>query len=200
MKAGSEGSLFDSVMDMLETVVSAVLFVVILFTFIIKIVTVSGESMEDTFSDGDKLLVRNLFYTPQQNDIVVVKSDVLDKLIIKRVIAVAGQKVVIDYNTDKIYVCDKNKEPQEEDALTEGYLRQSDMKDPESYFSESHYDENSKRYFYTVPVGYLFVLGDNRNESTDSRAIGLIDVNDVEGKAFFRFASPNGNNKLGFVG
>ena len=118
--------------------------------------------------------------------------------IIKRVIAVSGEKVVIDYNSDRVYVCDADKEPGEKDRISESYLKQADMTDPEAFFSEEHFDAESGRYIYTVPVGYVFVMGDNRNSSTDSRAIGLIDLNDVEGKAFFRFASPKGK-KLGLV-
>lgn len=192
MQGSKSGTLADSLLDFLETVVTAVFFVVILFTFIMKLVTVSGKSMENTLGDGDMLIVRNLFYTPKQGDIIVVSSDTLEKLIIKRVIAVSGQKVTIDYNNDKVYVCDRDKEPTENDILDEPYILEHDMKDPENHFSESFFDEKTESYVYTVPVGYVFVLGDNRNDSTDSRAIGLIDLGDIEGKAVLRFLSPTG--------
>lgn len=183
----------DSLLDLLETVVTAVFCVIILFTFIMKIVTVNGKSMENTLTNGDMLIVRNLFYTPKQNDIIVVRSQTLDKMIIKRVIAVSGQKVVIDYNEDKVYVCGRDEEPDENDVLDEPYILEKDMIDPENYLSEKYFDENSRSYVYTVPAGFVFVLGDNRNDSTDSRAIGLIDLGDVEGKAVFRFVSKGGN-------
>ena len=186
MQGSKSGTLADSLLDFLETVVTAVFFVVILFTFIMKLVTVSGKSMENTLGDGDMLIVRNLFYTPKQGDIIVVSSDTLEKLIIKRVIAVSGQKVTIDYNNDKVYVCDRDKEPTENDILDEPYILEHDMKDPENNFSESFFDENTESYVYTVPVGYVFVLGDNRNNSEDSRnqKIGTVTKNQIVGKVW----------------
>ena len=199
MSRKKENEALDYVLDMLETVVSAVLFMVLVFTFVMRSAIVSGESMEDTLSDGDVLLMRNFFYTPKKGDIIVVKSNVLGKLIVKRVIAVSGEKVVIDYVNDKVYVCKKDKEPEESDVIDESYIKEQDIIDPEAYFSEEHFDKEKNRYEYTVPVGYVFVLGDNRNDSTDSRAIGLIDINDVDGKAFFRLSSPKGHKIIGFL-
>ena len=192
-------SFADQVLDTVETVITSVLLVICLFTFVFKMVTVSGESMEDTLADGDRIFVWNFFYTPKNGDIIVVRSDVLDKRIVKRVIAVSGQKVTVDYDNNTVYVCDKDKEPTQSDKLNENYIKQTDIKDPETYFSEDHFDKEKNRYVYTVPVGYVFVMGDNRNESTDSRALGLIDLNNVDGKAVFRYASPVGNKKLGFL-
>ena len=200
MKKSKESSgTFDFVLDMIETVITSVLLVVCVFTFLFRMVTVNGESMEETLYDGDRLFMWNFFYSPKNGDIVVVRSNVLDKLIVKRVIAISGQKVTVDYENDKVYVCDSDKEPQQSDILAEGYLKNSDITDPETYFSEEHFDKDNNRYVYTIPVGYVFVMGDNRNESTDSRAIGLIDLNDVDGKVIFRFSSPKGKKKIGFI-
>ena len=198
-RAKDAPATLDSVLDTLETVVTSVLIVICIFTFVFKMVTVSGESMEDTLYDDDRLLMWNFFYTPKNGDIVVVRSKILDKLIVKRVIAVSGQKVVVDYEDDKVYVCDNDKEPEQNDLLAEGYLKQSDIKDPETFFSEEHFDKDNSRYVYTVPTGYVFIMGDNRNASTDSRALGLIDLNDVEGKVILRYASPKGKKSIGFV-
>lgn len=198
-KKESLSGAFDYVLDTVETVITSVLLVLCVFTFLFRMVTVSGESMEDTLYDGDRLLMWNFFYTPKNGDVVVVRSKVLDKLIVKRVIAVSGQKVVIDYESDKVYVCGKDSDPVQSDLLAEGYLKQTDIKDPETFFSEEHFDKENNRYVYTVPVGYIFVMGDNRNDSTDSRALGLIDLNDVDGKVIFRYSSPNGKQKIGFI-
>ena len=199
MKKGTKTSaVLDNLLEGIETVVTSVLLVICVFTFVFKMVTVNGESMEDTLYDGDKLLMWSFFYTPKNGDIIVVRSKILDKYIVKRVIAVSGQKVTVDYENDKVYVCDNDKEPTKEDILTEGYIKQADIKDPETYFSEGHFDKDNNRYVYTVPVGYVFVMGDNRNASTDSRALGLIDLNDVDGKVIFRYASAKGG-KIGFV-
>ena len=186
------GSAFDLALDMAETLVTSVLIVVCFFTFIMRSAVVSGDSMEPTLSDGDRLLIRSFLYTPKCGDVVVVRSRVLGKRIVKRVIAVSGQKVVIDYENDAVYVCAKDSEPTDDDKLDEGYVALKDLKDPCDYFSEQHFDKEKNRYIYTVPVGYIFVLGDNRNVSTDSRAIGLIDLNDIDGKVFFRISSKSG--------
>ena len=151
MKQGTKSSaVLDNFLEGIETVVTSVLLVICVFTFVFKMVTVNGESMEDTLYDGDKLLMWSFFYTPKNGDIIVVRSKILDKYIVKRVIAVSGQKVTVDYENDKVYVCDNDKEPTKEDILTEGYIKQADIKDPETYFSEGHFDKDNNRYWIFI--------------------------------------------------
>ena len=74
----------------------AMFVVVLVFTFVFRTVNVQGQSMQDTLFENDSLVISKLLYTPKQGDIVVVNSSVLDNRIIKRIIAVEGQKVEID--------------------------------------------------------------------------------------------------------
>lgn len=139
---------------------------VLLFTFVARIIVVSGPSMLDTLHNGDLILVWSLGYTPKQGDVVVLTQESYQEdSIVKRVIAVAGQTVDIDYAAGKVYV---DREPLEEDYVREQMLIPS-------------YGEGINH--VTVPEGCIFVMGDNRNHSADSRypGIGIVDTRCVIG-------------------
>ncbi len=146
-----------------------VIFVVIILFF--RPVTVGGDSMEPTLHDGDRLFVYSFMYTPTDGDIIVARSpDGSDMPVIKRVIATAGQTVEIDYDKETVSV--------DGVVIEENYI--SGM---------SLMPENEIEYPFTVPEGQLFVMGDNRDESHDSRykTFRCIDEDTVAGKAVFRF-------------
>lgn len=135
-----------------------------------RLVDVEGRSMNNTLATNDKVIVTNLFYTPQNNDIVVISHGAeYNSPIIKRVIAVAGQTVKVDYDNDQIIV--------------DGVVLD------EPYIEGSTYGNNigDNEIPEVIPEGKIFVMGDNRKDSMDSRStkIGLIDVDDVIGKAQF---------------
>lgn len=144
-----------------------ILVVVLVRSFIITPVIVSGNSMKPNLNDGELLLVRKIGYnekTIKRFDIVVIKKD--KEEIIKRVIGLPGEH--ISYKNNKLYVNDK--------LVTEDYTH-LDTKD----FNLEEICTCS-----TIPEGKYLVLGDNRPISKDSRSIGLIDENDIIGKAVFR--------------
>ncbi len=148
-------------------VVAAIIFA--LFYFVIHIVTVQGSSMSPTLEQGDRVVISGLLYTPQQGDIVVTSdNNALKKQLIKRVIATAGQTVEIDAEGNVIV--DGN-------VLEEEYLAGTTA--------------SAGDMFYPVTLGEneVFVLGDNRDHSLDSRqaSVGLIDVSDIKGRVLFRF-------------
>lgn len=161
----------------LQTLVVAVVTIVLLFGFVCRITRVEGGSMLDTLHDGDLLLLWSLGYTPKAGDVVVLnKTDdqttalLGGEAIVKRVIATGGQTVEIDYAADVVYV--------DGQPLDEPYIRQVDM-------------NGSGQKVYDVPEGHVFVMGDNRNASTDGRTIGTVDERYVIGKAvcvFFPFS------------
>ncbi len=155
--------------EWLQAVMSAVIVVVILFTFIFRLVNVNGISMENTLFTNDKVVLTNLFYTPENGDIIVISHGAYyDKPLIKRVIATEGQKLRIDFETGKVYV--------NEALVDEPYIKGfTKMNDPYMEIPE------------VVPDGYVFVMGDNRSNSMDSRntSVGLIKVEDIVGKAQF---------------
>lgn len=166
-KAGLTGSLF----EYLEIFVYSAIVVVLLFTFCTRLTNVVGPSMEDTLFEGEKLLVSNLFYEPAVGDIIVFHElGYYNEPIVKRVIATAGQVVDIDFNTWTLTV---DGEVVEEDyrKLSGGYTLTSDLTYP-----------------LTVPENCLFVMGDNRNHSSDSRSssIGFVDVRKVLGHVICR--------------
>ena len=145
--------------------------VVMVFLLCFRIVIVSGDSMYDTLVDGDYLLLlSNVFYRdPAQGDIIVASKDAYDNgtPIVKRVIATAGQTVDIDFQAGIVYV--------DGIALEEDYIY-TPTKTPEGV-----------RFPLVVEEGCVFVLGDNRAVSKDSRnpEIGLIDCREIVGKAVF---------------
>ena len=159
----------------LQTLVLAVVAIVLLFTFVGRISRVEGDSMLNTLHEGDLLLLQSAFYTPKAGDIVVLNKTTDETLsllwgeaIVKRIIAVGGQTVSIDYNTSTVYV--------DGEALNEPYIR--DTMD----FRSGPYSGQTP---FVVPEGSIFVMGDNRNHSTDSRheLLGTVDTGYVLGKA-----------------
>lgn len=155
--------------DWIQCIVTALLACVLVFTFIGRTVGVVGSSMVPTLHEGDRLIICNLFYEPKQGDIVVLRKDTFkDEPIVKRVIAVAGQTVDIDFEQGIVYV--------DGTALEEDYVN-SPTNDPENFTKP-----------VTVPENCVFVMGDNRNSSTDSRTstIGCVDTRYILGKAIFR--------------
>lgn len=155
--------------DWVQCVVTALLVCILLFVFAGRIVNVIGPSMESTLFEGDRLIISRLFYTPRQGDIVVLRtSSFKDEAIIKRIIAVGGQTVDIDFDKGIVYV---DGEALEEDYINEPTLRPLDFDDE-----------------ITVPEGSVFVLGDNRNKSNDSRdeRIGCVDTRCILGRAIWR--------------
>ena len=152
--------------DWIQSLISALLICVLVFVFVIRIKDVAASAMETTLKNGDKVLVSGLLYEPDRGDIVVFKKDSYNdnKALVKRVIAVAGDTVNIDFDNGIVYV--------NGEAIEEAYLDGS---------------TNNKLDFIgpqTVPENCLFVMGDNRNASTDSRdkRIGMVDKRLVIGK------------------
>ena len=139
---------------------------VMMFTFVARIIVVSGPSMENTLWGGDLILVWALGYTPRQGDVVVLTQESYQEdSIVKRVIATGGQRVDIDYNTGTVKV--------DGVALEERYIKEQ-MLVPGYGEGINHVE---------VPEGCIFVMGDNRNHSADSRfpAIGIVDVRCIIG-------------------
>jgi len=163
----------EEVFDILELFILCAAVILTVFTFIIRPTVVEGPSMEDTLLEGDYLLVGGIHYTPQQGDIVVVHNVGLryySQPIVKRVIATEGQVVDIDFSTWTVTVDGK--------VLDEPYRKLA----PDDFITSDW------EYPVTIPEGYLFVMGDNRNHSSDSRSkdIGLIDERCVVGRAILR--------------
>ena len=152
------------------TVIVPVLIVLLLNLFVCKLAVVSGDSMYPTLHDRDFLLVWMLGYEPKNNDIVVINTDpdgvMRGEKIVKRVIACGGQEVGIDYAANTVTV--------DGAVLDEPYLNYAEADPMEAYYPAQT---------LTVPDGYVFVLGDNRNHSGDSRdpGIGLIAESDILG-------------------
>ncbi|NCB63188.1 MAG: signal peptidase I [Clostridia bacterium] len=153
----------------LQALVMALVSLILIFTFVGRIIRVDGSSMVPTLHNGDMLLLQSVGYTPEQGDVVVLtKESFMSQPIVKRVIAVGGQTVDIDYDSNTVSV--------DGVALNEPYINEAMMTLPENYATH-----------VTVPEGSIFVMGDNRNNSSDSRKsnIGPVDVRCVLGKAQF---------------
>lgn len=163
-------ALENTIYEWARCLVSAVVGVVLLFVFVVRLIGVSGGSMQNTLYTGDRLLVLNsLFCNFEQGDIVVVNAynADLDETIIKRIIAVGGQTIDIDFASGIVFV--------DGEPLDEPYVK------------ELTYTTDGTQFPLTLAEDEYFVMGDNRNRSTDSRSFQLGPVKEdyIQGEAFF---------------
>jgi signal peptidase I len=170
-----------SLYEWVQALVCSVLAVVLVFTFAVRLIGVDGHSMVPTLQNGDRLLVVNslLYDRYRPGDIVVLrKASFLPEPIVKRVIATAGQTVNIDFTTGSVYV--------------DGKLLEED------YINELTFLEEGTSFPLKIPEGSVFVMGDNRNNSSDSRdsRLGTVDTRYVIGKAVI-LASPGTDSVTG---
>ena len=171
---------FEDIFEWLDVLVTAMIAVVLIFSFFLRFATIDGPSMEKTLHDGEKIIITNFLYTPEAGDIVVISRNMDNSVedtnssnlpIIKRVIATEGQTVDIDFEKGIVIVDNK--------ILNEPYIKNPTTRQHEIEFP------------VTVDEGCVFVLGDNREVSLDSRSsqigdYGMIDTRYILGHAFFR--------------
>lgn len=178
-------SKISSAFDYLEVLIIAVCVVLLLFSFVFRVCTVDGPSMENTLTEGETLIISNLFYTPQNGDIVVFHqtsetNESYNKPLIKRIIATEGQWIKITYgsqNSMSVYVSD-DEIIDESDLIDEPYANLMD--------GSSAYYRNIDA--VQVPEGCVFAMGDHRYHSADSRdpEIGFVDARRILGKVLIR--------------
>ena len=177
------------VYDWARSLAAAVVSVVLLFAFGVRLIGVSGPSMQDTLYTGDRLVVLGSLLSGFEAGDVVVVNDYnaeLSETIVKRIIAVGGQTVDIDFGAGVVYV---DGMPLEED-----------------YVNDLTFLEEGTEFPLTVPEGSVFVMGDNRNHSNDSRDVrlGTVDTRYIIGRAvFLAFPGPDagtGERDYGRIG
>lgn len=186
-KAAEKPSAEVNIFEWVEMVVLSACLILLIFTFVLRPARVDGNSMQETLHNGEMLLISDIAYQPQRGDILVFQkiNSTHPAPIVKRVIATEGETVDIDFDTWTVTVTDVNGEAH---VLEESYRKLA---------TDARVTSNLE-YPVKVGEGQLFVMGDNRNHSLDSRSssIGLVDENEVIGKVLFRFFP---FNKVGTV-
>jgi len=167
----------NEVYDWADSVAMAFVLVILLFTFVLRVVKVDGTSMLPTLRDRDDVIIFNVNYKPQPGDIVVLTLDkqvpgIGNKPLIKRIMAVGGQTVDFDFTTCTLIIDGK--------PLDEPYILEP--------MSPSVFASYQGKLPFTVPEGQVFFLGDNRNISHDSSeiSVGCVDARHIMGKVIFR--------------
>ena len=171
------------VKELRDWVVSILIAVIVAFVvreYVFTLVKVQGQSMEPSLHNNDRLYVNRFFYTPDKGDVVIFTPATDPKRpYVKRVIATEGDTVYIDFRTGKVYVNDQ--------LLEEEYIYE-ETREIGTYIADLM---KKGQYSKTEPIiiqpGYIFVLGDNRNNSKDSRHLGPVPIDEVMGGAVFRF-------------
>lgn len=156
--------------EWVQCVIVALICCVLVFVFFARVIDVVGQSMLPTLEPGDKIVITRFAGDYEQGDIIVLRKDTFRKEpIVKRIIAVGGQTIDIDFENGIVYI--------DGEALDEPYVNELTY-EPEDFVGP-----------VTVPENCVFVMGDNRNSSSDSRqeTIGCVDERYIMGKVIFRF-------------
>ncbi len=164
------------VYDWISSAIAALVVVALVFALLFRVVSVDGASMTNTLQHGDRLLLSSVSYSPAYEDIVVI-TRTQDAPLIKRVIGLAGDRIRIDAATGIVY---RNDAPLAEPYVRGGFTPNNGMTEE-----------------LTVPEGHIFVLGDNRSDSLDSRILGPLSLENVVGKVMYRIAPNPGSVTIG---
>ncbi len=166
--------------DWIIAIVIAIVIATVIREYVFTLVKVDGASMEPVLHHGDRLYVNRTHYTAKKGDVVIFKpkSDP-DRPYVKRVIATEGDTVYIDFTKGDVYVNDI--------LLKEDYIKEKTLQSGNYITSLVREDNYSRTNPIVIQPGYIFVMGDNRNNSRDSRHLGPVPVEDVMGNAVFRF-------------
>lgn len=173
--------IIKEIYEWVDAVVIAIIAIILLFTFVFRVVGIKGESMQNTLMNNDRVIISNLFYTPKGGDVVVISRNYTNKAgdtnpddspIIKRVIATEGQEITIDPENGTVTV--------DGTVLDETYVKPGEV--------TNWVDGSTEAKTVTVEKGHIFVMGDNRGNSLDSRSneIGQVDTRYILGRAIFR--------------
>lgn len=169
-KNGIHKRVTEYIYSVFSTFIIAMLVIFIAFTFFFRLVKVDGASMNPTLNHGDRIIISNFLYNPDYGDIIALsKKGAREESMIKRIIALPGDTVMIDFESHIITVNDKV--IFEDYEVTEPISKPGDISFP-----------------LVVPDDSVFVLGDNRNDSVDSRTseVGFIKLSEINGKALIR--------------
>jgi len=173
------------VKDWIITIVAAVIIAYVLQSFVLQFACVSGDSMKETLHDRDVLYVNKLLYTPERGDIVIVDMEKLygpdnpQRYHVKRVVAVENDSIYIDFNTGDVFV--------NGELIDEPYIKDRTTRGGSYLYSLEARGEFSQEKPLVLKEGEVFVMGDNRLNSLDSRENGPYTVDMIEGHALFRF-------------
>ena len=163
-----------------KTIIYAVVISLVLKSYVLTLAKVDGQSMEPTLHHADRLYVNKLFYTPKKGDVVVVESnDPSAPFYIKRVIATEGDTVFINFATGSVYINDE--------IIDEPYIADNTHLVGSYIYDLILDNEFSRENPLVIGEDEVFVMGDNRNNSKDSREIGPVKTEDIVGHAVFRF-------------
>lgn len=180
------------VFDYVEMFAWSVVAVLLIFTFGFRLCQVEGQSMENTLHNGERLLLVSAGYTPRQDDIIVFHMTKpeknLEKTLVKRVIATGGQTVEINTRTNTITV--DGVEYADTHSVLKNRSTDLEVGQYDTGLFSSNYDRTTGIFRAEVPAGSVFVMGDNRNNSKDSRNpdVGFVDERCILGRAVLRLS------------
>jgi signal peptidase I len=194
----TQAKFTDLVKEYLPTLAAAGLVVLVVRTFIAEPRYIPSSSMEPTLQINDRLIIEKLSYKfrkPERGEVIVFNPPAVpvvpdaSKVYIKRLIGLPGDRIAI--RDGKVFVNDK--------ALNEPYIKEApdytlptnDLSKCQGCFQPPEVIQTKKSLSFTVPPGNYWMMGDNRNNSLDSRVWGFLPEQNIVGRAFFRYWPPD---------